>query len=54
MIKAVLFDLDGTLLDRDSTVRLLLRDQYETFATHLGHVDRDVFVSRVQIGRAHV
>lgn len=49
MIKAVLFDLDGTLLDRDSTVRLLLRDQYETFATHLGHVDRDVFVSRVLV-----
>src|SRR6266446_5331311 len=49
MIKAVLFDLDGTLLDRDSTVRLLLRDQYATFAAHLGHVDRDVFVSRVLV-----
>ena len=47
MIKAVLFDLDGTLLDRDSTVRLLLRDQYATFAAHLGHIDREVFVSRV-------
>ena len=47
MIKAVLFDLDGTLLDRDSTVRLLLRDQYATFAAHLGHIDREIFVSRV-------
>ena len=47
MIKAVLFDLDGTLLDRDSTVRLLLRDQYATFASHLRHIDREVFVSRV-------
>src|SRR3989442_6156204 len=36
MIKAVLFDLDATLLYRDSTVRLLLRDQYATFAAHLG------------------
>ena len=49
MIKAVLFDLDGTLLDRDSTVRLLLRDQYATFAAHLGHIDREVFVSRVLV-----
>jgi len=47
MIKAVLFDLDGTLLDRDSTVRLLLRDQYATFASYLRHIDREVFVSRV-------
>ena len=47
MIKAVLFDLDGTLLDRDSTVRLLLRDQYATFASHLGRVDRENFISRV-------
>ena len=49
MIKAVLFDLDGTLLDRDSTVRLLLRDQYATFAAHLGHIDCEVFVSRVLV-----
>ena len=49
MIKAVLFDLDGTLLDRDSTVRLLLRDQYATFASRLGHIDPDIFVSRVLV-----
>ena len=49
MIKAVLFDLDGTLLDRDSTVRLLLRDQYATFASHLGHIDPEIFVSRVLV-----
>jgi putative hydrolase of the HAD superfamily len=49
MIKAVLFDLGGTLLDRDSTMRLLLRDQYATFAANLGHIDREVFVSRVLV-----
>jgi putative hydrolase of the HAD superfamily len=47
MIKAVLFDLDGTLLDWDSTVRLLLRDQYASFVSRLGHIDPQKFVSRV-------
>jgi putative hydrolase of the HAD superfamily len=49
MIKAVLFDLDGTLLDRDSTVRVLLDDQYATFGAHVGHIDREVFISRVLV-----
>lgn len=35
MIKAVFFDLDGTLHDRDTTVGSLLEEQYGAFATDL-------------------
>ena len=35
MIRAILFDLDGTLLDRDTSVRSFLRDQYIRFQRYL-------------------
>jgi putative hydrolase of the HAD superfamily len=47
MIRAVFFDLDGTLYDRDALVHQLVADQYEVFAGQLPSISRDRFVSRV-------
>ena len=47
MIKAVFFDLDGTLFDRDTTVGHLLEEQYLAFPSELGDVPREDFVIRV-------
>ncbi|MGI2294225.1 HAD family hydrolase [Paenibacillus sp. GXUN7292] len=44
-IKAVLFDLDGTLLDRDTSLAFFIRDQYDRYS-HLQVVDKDIFVQR--------
>lgn len=44
MIRAVLFDLDGTLVDRDSGVRALIGAQHEVFAAALTQVPRATYV----------
>src|SRR5262249_62339957 len=44
--KAVLFDLDGTLFDRDSSFRELVRVQYQAFNAALEEVPCEVFVRR--------
>lgn len=46
MIKVVLFDLDGTLLDRDASVRLFIERQYERLNQWLGHIQKDEFIHR--------
>ena len=46
-IKAVLFDLDDTLYDRDALVRRVVTDQYDTFQHELRSVQKDDFVRRV-------
>jgi putative hydrolase of the HAD superfamily len=47
MIKAVFFDLDGTLYDRDAAMLTLAHDQYAAFRQTLASlVDEDRFVSR--------
>lgn len=46
-IKAVLFDLDDTLYDRDALVRMVVTDQYDVFQHELGSVRKDDFVRRV-------
>ena len=46
-IKAVLFDLDGTLYDRDELVRKVVSDQYDCFRTELQAIGKDDFVRRV-------
>ncbi len=38
-ISAVLFDLDETLLDRTTSLRAFLLDQYARFSQRLGRVD---------------
>ena len=45
--KAILFDLDGTLFDRDAGFLELVRDQYDCFAAEVEHTPREVFVRRL-------
>ena len=47
MIKAVLFDLDGTLYDRDALADILFEQQYRTFAAELRGVSRERFLRDV-------
>jgi putative hydrolase of the HAD superfamily len=47
MVKAVLFDLDGTLFDRDSALRELACAQHHTFHAELGGVDAERYVERL-------
>jgi putative hydrolase of the HAD superfamily len=46
MIKAVLFDLDGTLLDRDASVKRFIDGQYDRLDRMVGHIPREDYVSR--------
>ncbi|PGC66147.1 HAD family hydrolase [Bacillus toyonensis] len=46
MIRAVLFDLDGTLLDRRQSLEQFLRDQYNRFAFHLINIEKFEYCSR--------
>jgi putative hydrolase of the HAD superfamily len=46
VIRAVLFDLDGTLFDRDTSVRTVIAQQYDLFAPALRHVPKDIFIRR--------
>jgi putative hydrolase of the HAD superfamily len=46
MPAAVLFDLDETLLDRTTSLRAFLKDQFSTFAAELGAVRQDHWVAR--------
>lgn len=46
MIKAVLFDLDGTLFDRSTSVRRLVGAQYDAYASALAHSEKSAFVAR--------
>ncbi|MGE6489221.1 HAD family hydrolase [Paenisporosarcina sp. NPDC076898] len=46
MIKVVLFDLDGTLLDRDRSVKDFIGYQYERLNKRVGHIPKNVYMSR--------
>ncbi|MCP1124441.1 HAD family hydrolase [Bacillus sp. 3103sda1] len=46
MVKAVIFDLDGTLLDRDSSLKLFIKDQYKRYINELKHVPEELYVNR--------
>jgi putative hydrolase of the HAD superfamily len=46
MISAVLFDLDGTLYDRDAAIRRLAEEQFEAFQAEL-RVDKDTFLDHL-------
>jgi putative hydrolase of the HAD superfamily len=52
-LKAILFDLDGTLLDRDRAVRELLSSQYHRYRDRLQHIEHDAYVARVVKIDAH-
>jgi putative hydrolase of the HAD superfamily len=47
MVQAVLFDLDGTLFDRDTAVRELFIAQYESFERELGGTPASEVVARL-------
>lgn len=47
MPKAVFFDLDGTLFDRDTAVVGLFAEQHRVFESELGGVPREVFLERL-------
>lgn len=46
MIKAVIFDLDGTLLNRDASVRAFINCQYELLNQWVGHIPKETYSSR--------
>jgi putative hydrolase of the HAD superfamily len=46
MINAVIFDLDGTLFDRDSSVRDVVAAQYDAFVEMHDKVERATFVAK--------
>ena len=47
MIRAVLFDLDGTLYDRDAVVAAVTHEQVDTFRGRFGDVDRETLIARM-------
>ncbi|MFS0864856.1 HAD family hydrolase [Fredinandcohnia sp. 179-A 10B2 NHS] len=46
MIKGVLFDLDGTLLNRDDSVNMFIHRQYDRFQHAVGHIPKATYVKR--------
>ncbi|MEC1520718.1 HAD family hydrolase [Neobacillus niacini] len=46
MIKAVLFDLDGTLLNRDESVKKFIHNQYDRLNRIVGHIPRETYIKR--------
>ncbi|MCJ8007343.1 HAD family hydrolase [Lederbergia wuyishanensis] len=46
MIKAIIFDLDGTLLNRDTSVEKFIRAQYERLKEYVGNVPHETYISR--------
>lgn len=46
MIRAVFFDLDGTLLDRDESVKRFIVNQYERLSNFLGHIPKEEYMTR--------
>ncbi|MBP3951557.1 HAD family hydrolase [Bacillus suaedae] len=46
MIKAAIFDLDGTLLNRDESVKQFICNQYDRLIDFLGHIEKATYVNR--------
>jgi len=46
MLKAVLFDLDGTLLDRDASLEQFILAQYNRLNAHLSHISKIDYLTR--------
>jgi len=46
MIRAIVFDLDNTLLDRDKSVALFVETQHERLKEALGHIPKQQYVTR--------
>jgi putative hydrolase of the HAD superfamily len=46
MIKAVIFDLDGTLLDRDTSIEQFISTQYDRLFDGSNHISKDNYTNR--------
>ncbi|MBB2482952.1 HAD family hydrolase [Bacillus sp. APMAM] len=46
MVKAAIFDLDGTLLNRDESVKMFIHSQYNKFKKILGHIPKEIYITR--------
>ena len=46
MIKAAIFDLDGTLLNRDESVKMFIDRQYDRLKALIGHIPKEMYVRR--------
>jgi putative hydrolase of the HAD superfamily len=46
MVKAVIFDLDGTLLNRDASIQHFVERQYDRWHRWLGHIAKETYVTR--------
>ena len=46
MIKAVIFDLDGTLLNRDESVKKFVANQFDRLNKWVNHIPKDRYISR--------
>ena len=46
MIKSVIFDLDGTLLNRDESVKKVIDNQYERLNKWVGHIPKENYTTR--------
>lgn len=46
MIKAILFDLDGTLLDRDTSIQNFIANQYERLKPQLSKISKKDYINR--------
>ena len=46
MMKSVIFDLDGTLLDRDASVEQFISMQYDRLSEHLSHIPKSDYIAR--------
>lgn len=46
MIKAVLFDLDGTLLNRDESLKIFAYKQYERLFDLISHIPKETYIAR--------
>ncbi|MCC3357230.1 HAD family hydrolase [Bacillus sp. REN16] len=46
MIKAAIFDLDGTLLDRDESVKKFITSQYDRLIEFIAHIPKETYIKR--------
>lgn len=46
MIKTILFDFDGTLLNRDASLVSFIEDQYERFRHFVDHIPKQLYINR--------
>lgn len=46
MVEAVLFDLDGTLLDRNTSIKRFIAAQYDRLGNYLSYIPKADYVSR--------